>query len=272
MTFTDYASTEGVNWSTLKYLRESPLHYQHALVAPHKDTTNMALGRAIHALVFEPQIFEREFAIYEDGDRRGKAWEAFKDAHAGQTILKVNEIEAVAAAANAVRAHPLVAPYLVGGQFEQPVTWTDPVTGLACKAKPDHLHPATRTLIDLKSSTTIDAFRFGRIAARFGYHCQLAHYRAGVTLGLGWEPAEVLIVAVESEAPHDVGVFVLDDDTLFAGAEEVATLLARLKQCRESGQWPGRYPERAALLLPAYVFGDEDDEDATAGLTFKETP
>ena len=265
-----YRAMDAVNWSTLKHLRDSPLHYQHALTGADKDTTERAKGRAIHALVFEPAVFERDFAIYEDGDRRGKVWEAFKAAHPTQTILKVNEIEAVAAAANAVRTHPLVAPYLIGGTFEQVITWTDPATGLACKARPDHLHSPTRTLLDLKSSTTIDPYRFGRIAARLGYHAQLAMYRAAVTLGLGWEPAETLIVAVESEAPYDVGVFVLDEDTLYAGAEEIATLLARLKQCRDTGAWPGRYTEKAALLLPAYVYGDEDDADATAGLTFKD--
>ena len=267
-TFQQYRALDAVNWSSLKHLRESPLHYKHALTGADTDTTERAKGRAIHTLVFEPALFEREFAIYEGATRRGKDWDAFEAAHAGQTILKVNEVESVAAAANAVRTHPLVAPYLDGGTFEQTVTWTDPATGLACKARMDWLNEPQRVLLDLKSSTTIDPYRFGRIAARFGYHCQLAHYRAGVTHGLGWEPTETLIVAVESEAPYDVGVLVLDEDALYAGAEEVAGLMQKLVQCRESGAWPGRYTEKAALLLPAYVFGDEDDADATAGLTF----
>ena len=267
MNFTEYKALDAVNWSSLKHLRDSPLHYQHALTGADVDTTERAKGRAIHALAFEPAVFEREFAIYEDGNRRGKEWEAFKALHAGKTILKTNEMDDVIGSSNAVRTHPLVAPYLVGGAFEQTVTWTDPVTGLKCKARMDLTNAGMKALVDLKSSTTIDAYRFGRIAARLGYHCQLAHYNDGCTRGLGWTPAETLIVAVESSAPYDVAVFVLDDDTLFAGREEVQALLQRLKQCRESGQWPGRFTDKAALLLPAYVYGDDDD-DATAGLTF----
>jgi exodeoxyribonuclease VIII len=264
-----YRALDAANWSTLKYLRESPLHYQHALTGADKDTTERAKGRAIHALVFEPAVFQAEFAIYEDGDRRGKVWEAFKEAHAGQTILKVNEVEAVAAAANAVRAHPLVAPYLEGGKFEQAVTWTDPATGLACKARMDWVLPERRVLIDLKSSSSIDQFRFGRIAARLGYHAQLAHYDSGCTHGLGWTPEKVLIVAVESEAPFDVGVFILGEDTLYAGREEVGELLAKLKLCRATGRWHGRYEEEQLLNLPAYVYGEEDEEDPTkTGITF----
>ena len=269
MTFSAYRALDAVNWSSLKHLRDSPLHYRHALTGADTDTTERAVGRAIHALVFEPAVFERDFAIFEGPTRRGKVWDEFEAAHARQTILKTNEVEDVIAASNAVKTHPLVAPYLDGGAFEQTVTWTDPATGIACKARMDWLQ-SQRALVDLKSSTTIDAYRFGRIAARLGYHGQIAFYDDGVTHALGWTPAERVIVAVESKAPYDVGVFVVDDDTLQAGREEVAELMARLAGCRETGAWPGRYTEKAALMLPAYVFGEEDEDAAELGVTFGE--
>lgn len=269
LSFAEYARLGAVNWSALKHLRESPMKYRYELEAPRHETTPMALGRATHCLVFEPQLFEREFAIYEGGDRRGKEWIAFKEAHAGLTILKPNEIETSAAMANAVRVHPLVAPYLEGGKFEQSVTWNDPASGLPCKARMDWINRDKGSLVDLKTTNSIDAYRFGRLAARMGYHCQMAHYYDGVQHGLGWEPSEALIVAVESEAPYDVAVFVLDEDTLYAGHEEVQGLLQRLKEYREADIWPGRYTSKTPLLLPAYVFGgDEDETPEGSGITF----
>lgn len=257
----DYRSHPGVNWSTLKYLRESPLKYKHNLTQPEPDSTAKALGRATHCLVFEPQLFEQEFAIFTEGDRRGKVWTEFKDAHAGQTILKANEVEDVMGMANAVRVHPLVSPYLLGGVFERAVYWTDPDTGLPCKAKMDWTVDGARVLADLKTANTIDALRFGRIAARYGYHGQSGHYANGCLHGLKWEPEKVLLIVVESQAPYDVAVFALDEETLYLGREEVKALMGQLKQLREADVWPGRYTTEQVLQLPPWVYG-EDEEDA----------
>lgn len=256
-----YFSLSGVNWSSLKWLRESALIYKYRLEAGLADTPALALGRVTHTLVFEPAKFNAEYAIWTEGDRRGNAWKEFANAHAHQTIFKPAEIETAIAMAESVRRHPLVQRYLDGGMFEQPIRWVDPDTGLHCKAKPDWLLPKQRVLLDLKSAVSIDGRKFGAAAARYGYHGQLAHYKNGVSVALDWEPARVIIVAVEKEPPHDVAVFELDEEALFAGSEEVRTLLLQLKACRDADVWPGRYTEEQALQLPAWMFTDEDDTD-----------
>lgn len=261
LSFDAYVRLPATNWSSLKRLRESPLKYQHALHAQDEDTIYRAKGRAAHALIFEPATFERDFAIFDGERRAGKAWDAFQAEHAGKTLLKACELEDVAAMANAVRVHPLVAPYLTDGEFERSIAWTDPDSGEPCKARIDWWSHSKRALIDLKTTTTIDAFRFGRIAARLGYQCQLAHYYNGVRYGLRRMVEEVAIVAVESSAPYDVAVFVVDDEALYAGQEEVSALIRRLQECREAGVWPGRYAEKQALQLPQWIFGDEDEEE-----------
>jgi exodeoxyribonuclease VIII len=262
MTPADYAALDGVNWSTLKHLRDSGLAYHYALSNPREDTTDLALGRLTHALVFEPETFERDFAIYEGGTRRGKEWEAFKAEHEGQTIFKPDEIEVAVAMADAVKRHPLVQPYLDGGEFERVLRWVDEATGMRCKARPDWLQPHRRALIDLKTAKSIEGRQFGNAAARYGYHCQLAHYGAGVTAALGWRPEQVRLIAVEKTPPHDVGVFVVTEDDLYAGAEEVGELMQKLRAYTDAQSWPGRYSEEQALQLPAWLFLDDEDADA----------
>lgn len=263
----DYASNPAVNWSTLKYMRESPMLYRYRLSVPREDTPALALGRATHTLVFEPELFDEQYVIWEGGRRAGNAWSDFVDAHPDQTILRTEDADQCAALAEAVRRHPLVQPYLRdGGEFERAIEWTDAQTGLRCKGRPDWLIPDRRILLDLKTCMSIDGRRFGAIAARFQYHAQLAMYRAGVAAALGWEPQRVLIVAVEKDAPYDVGVFELDQDALYAGAEEVAELLRALKVCRETDTWPGRYTEEQALQLPAWMFTDDEEDPESMGL------
>jgi len=263
----DYQSIDAVNWSTLKYMRESACKYKFRLSTPIEDSLPLMLGRATHSLVFEPELFDEQYAIFE-GTRRGKEWEQFKLVNAGKTILKDTEIDICCALADAVRTHPLVQPYLADGMFEVPVTWTDDETGLPCKGKPDWLIPNRQILIDLKTARSIHGLRFGHEAAKYGYHCALAHYGSGIKASMGWTPKRTLIVAVEKEPPHEVGIFELDEETLQAGRMEVRELLIMLKACRTSNVWPGRYETEQALQLPSWVFQDDDDDDVESfGLT-----
>lgn len=261
-----YAAIDAVNWSSLKHMRESALLYRYRLSVPQKGTEAMALGRAVHTLVFEPELFNADYAIWDGGRRAGKDWEAYKLAHADATILREEDAEMVTELAEAIRRHPLVQPYLDGGVFERPITWTDADTGLACKAKPDWLLAERRVLLDLKTCVSTEGRRFGAVAAKYGYHCQLAHYKAGVKAALSWEPEHVLIVAAEREAPYDVAVFELDPEALYFGAEEVTELLRKVKACRETDVWPGRYQDHQALQLPAWMLMEDEENPDGMGL------
>jgi exodeoxyribonuclease VIII len=261
-----YFDAPGVNWSTLKHLRDSPQAYQYALHNPPADRAAFAIGRAVHTLVFEPELFGQEYAIWTEGDRRGKAWAEFKAEHEGLTILKAAEADECAAMATAVRQNPLVQPYLDGGVCEQPVFWTDAETGIACKAKPDWVMPDTRVLLDLKTARGIEARRFGNEAARMGYHLQLAHYANGIEAAYGWKPQRQLIVAVEKAAPYDVAVFEVGPDDAWLAASDVRELLHQLKECTDAGRWPGRYTQVQALQLPAWITNSDDDDPDGFGL------
>lgn len=276
VTFEQYRQIQATNWTALKHMRESPLKYRHMVDAEDEDNLARAIGRASHCALFEPQEFERLFFVLPEdapdrpSDRilyakkpspesvaRVKWWDEFERESAGRTMLTAEHMAQVTGLAAAVRKHPLVAPYLAGAQFERAVTWTDPASGEPCKARLDWTTPLA--LLDLKGTTSIDAFRFGAVAARLGYYCQLGgHYYNAARYGLRWLPQEVAIVAVEFKPPHDVAMFTLDDNIIFAAQEEVAGLIRQLQECRRTSVWHGRYTEKQALRLPNYVYGDEE--------------
>jgi hypothetical protein len=262
-----YFSAYGINWSTLKFMRDSPMAYQHVLRNPPEDRTAFMIGRAVHTLVFEPSKFDAEYAIWTEGDRRGKAWAEFKEAHEGRTILKAAEADECAAMALAVRQHPLVQPYLDGGVFEQAIFWTDPVTRIRCKGKPDWILPGPKIVLDLKTARSTEARRFGTEAARMGYHLQLAHYAAGIEQACGWAPERQLLVAVEKAAPYDVAVFEISPDDAWVARQDVRELLHQLNECINADRWPGRYTQEQALQLPAWITGSDDEDPEGFGLT-----
>lgn len=260
MTFAEYAALEGVNWSKLKAMRDSALAYRYGIDHPREDTMVLMLGRAVHTLVFEPDQFARDFAIYEGGTRRGKEWEAFAAFHEGKTIFKPDEIAPAYSMALAVKSHPLVRPYFAGAEFEQALQWTDAETGLPCKARVDWLVPRMRAHLELKSARSIEARRFGIAANFLGYHCQMAHHGNGVRCARGWVPEVRKIVAVESAPPHDIAVFDVSSDDIGIGADEVQMLLIKLKRCIDTQTWPGRYDAEQPLQLPAYIHGELEFE------------
>lgn len=268
MTYDEYASILAINWSTLKAMQLSPLHYHHTLLTPSEDTDALTLGRAFHTATFEPEKYLGEYAIWDGGNRRGKAWDAFVEEHTAQTILTTAQHELAVAMSTAVRSHPVAGPYVSAqGEREVGVTWRDKDTGLDCKARLDLI--TERAIVDLKSARSIDRRLFGSAAARYGYHGQGAFYHDGL-LTARKADRPVALVAVEKAAPFDVGVFVLEPDgALYAGQEVYKELLGRVAECRKSGKWPGRYDREQVLELPRWVFDDGDDDDIADGIAIE---
>jgi hypothetical protein len=259
MTFDDYLKIDAVSASGLKAMRKSPREYLHATTQGRKATRAMGLGTGTHAAVFEPARFATEYVVW-DGDRRGKAYDAFCEAHPNEVILKRGEYDLCCGMRDAARAHPVAGPLLAPpGEAEKVWRWKDEETGLDCKARTDWWR--TGLLADLKTSADIDARRFAATVYRLGYHIQAAHYRAALAANGIVVPPPFTIIAVESSPPHDVAVFEIDDDFLFAGEVERSELMARVSVCRRTHLYPGRYPEMAPLSLPAWAL-EKDNEAA----------
>lgn len=256
-----YDAIDAVNWSKLKHLRISPLHYRHAVDNPTEDTPRFGIGRAIHTAILQPERLELDYACFTGARRAGKAYEQFAIESAGKTILKRDEWAAVESVAERVKNDPVAQEWLGDAKalIERPIVWTDEKTGLRCKGRPDAVHSA---IIDVKSTASIDERTFRALATRMGYFHQLAFYRRGYRT-LTKMALPCAIVAVEMDAPHDVGVFVIDEDSLRVADEEITRLLTKVAECRKSGVWPGRYQKAQTLTLPEWAREMVTDYDFT---------
>lgn len=243
--FAAYRAHKALNWSSIKHLiMGSPLLYRYRLTEPDDDTTGRLIGRAVHALALEGR---EDFVVWE-GDRRGKEWLAFRDAHTGTDILRASEAETVRAMAAAVLAHPM-ARWALEGRREVSLTWER--MGRACKGRLDVL--GTSHVADLKTCGPLRML--GRTAWASGYIHQLAWYRRGAGV-----PA-ALIVGVEARAPHDVGVWEVDRAAMDAADVEIDAALARLAECEAADVWPGAMPELEVVGLPSWFEADSLVDD-----------
>jgi hypothetical protein len=255
--FDEYQALSGyLNWSSLKEMGRSPKHYHYRLTTPRESSPAMDLGRLIHSCVLEPERVVEHYAVWEGGRRGTKAHEAWLAENVGKEPTTAADMEKAQAIAASVWAHPAARRVLRAGRVEVPLRWTDPRTHMRCKGRPDHIRGGALT--DLKSTKSIEPRAFGRSVEAFGMHAQMAFYRRGMdTLGMAQGP--VRLIAVEQEPPHEVAVYVLDPEVLYAGELLIDKLLREVKTWRSRRRWPGRFEEEVALDFPVWALPPESD-------------
>jgi hypothetical protein len=264
VTFDDYRALPGVNFSTMKAMDESPLHYRDAVKFAKEATSFMNVGTAGHCMILEPDQFPPRYVVWTGGRRAGKEWDAFEAANLDKTIIKSDEYDLCKAMRDAVMEHPSAGPIFAQGEAEKVLQWRDPETGLDLKCRIDWL---AGSIVDLKTSKSANPRQFGATAARYKYHAQMAFYRWAVECATGLADWPVHIVVVESARPFDVVVYALDLVTLEAGMETCRGWLRRIAECKASGKWPGRYEAEATLNLPNWAFDSDDDAADELGIT-----
>lgn len=263
----EYAALDAVNFSTLKFMSFSPLHYRFACDHPRLATAPMKLGTAAHMAILEPARFAREYAVYESAEgetpRRGtKAWEAFAAANADREILKPADFDAVLRMRDAVRRNAKALRYLRQGDAEQTLVWQDQETGVWLKSRLDWISQSVPCVIcDLKTARDVRPWAFQSAYARMNYHAQAAMYGDGLEAIMGRATYHKCIT-VENSEPHDVVVYDVIGEPLEQGREAYRGWLKQLVECREKDEWPGLSPgAELSLRLPAWAVPDESDLD-----------
>jgi hypothetical protein len=259
MSWTDYRALKRLNFSTLKHMARSPLHYAHAVEWGDAPKPSYSLGAASHCALLEPGRFDSEFVVYSKR-RQSKEWDAFEAEHVakGHTILTQAEYREATAMAAAVRRNPLAAKYLAAGNAEVRVTWdlespplgATPGFRFECKAGLDWLTPDA--IVEFKSTRDASKEAFEKDVERYRYHTQAAFQVDGHQQATGRRLPH-FIIAVESHAPYASNVFRVGEELLRIGREEYTTLLGRLDDCRRTKTWAGYSETELELELPRWA-------------------
>jgi exodeoxyribonuclease VIII len=258
--FADYASIEAYNGSSIVKMTRSPLYYKWSKDNPEKPSPTMVLGIMTHRMILEPERIG-DFVVWGDKPnqkvRLGKVWDEFKAEHEGRTIITKSERNDMVQIAVAVRRNLTIARLLKAGRSEVSMVWKDRDSGHLCKGRMDYLR-TDPTIVDLKTCRDCRPFQFGNQAYKLGYHIKLAMYQDGY-FALTGETAPVKIIAVENKPPYDCAVYSVPSDVLQQGHEDGQRLIKRIRECEESGIWPGAVEDELALSLPSYAYETNDD-------------
>ena len=257
MSNAEYHALPSISKSGLDLIRKAPAHYKWRRDNPQETTPAMRLGTLTHTAVLEPERFAAEVMVAPKIDRRtstGKAeWEASQIEAEGRELITADEMEKLLAIRDSVYAHPAASKALFGNPtIEQSIFWTDPTTGVDCRCRPDCV-TAARVIVDLKTCRDASPAGFAKSIAQYRYHVQAAFYSDGFRAAFDDLPRGFVFIAVETEPPYLVGVYVSSADMIDRGRTDYQADLETFRECLATDTWPGYSTSPLTLDLPKWA-------------------
>ncbi len=254
----DYHAHPAVSRSDIETIRRyTPAHFKASKDGEVEDKKTPALieGDAIHALVLEPERFERQYCEGRPEYRKkaDQEWRAEMREH-GIEPLNPEVYERAHRIRDAVFQHPAARLIFDRGRAEESFIGRDPRTGELCKARPDWRMEAG-TPVDFKTADDASPEAFGKSAYNYGYYIQAPYYTDVMRWAGGPDlsGSDFLFVVVEKSEPFAVAVYYADEAMVTKGRADYEQGLDRIAECRAAGEWPGYSDRVEPLSLPGWA-------------------
>ena len=205
----------------------------------------------------KPELAER--LVNELGFPRERVMYFLEQDHqasmSGRICIPATDYKAMLGMLTSISRDQWASGLLTDAFVEQSFFVTDP-QGVLRKCRPDAITSNGAVVADLKTTDDVSEEGFGKTIAQRRYHVQAAWYLDILYMLYGADaPREFAFIAVQKKRPYDVGVHFLSPEDIERGRQLYQRDLAVLRQCQESGVWPGRTGGKLVKArLPAWEF------------------
>lgn len=269
LTNEEYHAHPSLSKSGLDQFNRSPYHYWLKYLSPDRPPTvwtdAFTIGAALHALVLEPQNYERDYAVSPKFDKRTKAGKEaaaqFAAESEGKIVVTEDQHKLCETLVASINAHPKTSQYLTGfGDAEH--SYFFEYGGVELRCRPDYIRD-DGMLVDVKTAQSAAPQIWNKKAFDFRYHVQAAMYSIAYEMCTGRKPTGFTFIVVEKAWPHCVLVAECSPDFLRAGYQDFARDLAHFKSCLETDNWPSYNQDDVYLLdIPSYKKKYYEQEEA----------
>jgi len=231
----DYHAAEGINATSIKAGRKSPLH-MHCEMTKTIDTPTPAMvkGTLIHMAVLEPHRMENEIVVC-DLNRNTKDYKAVKAEHPDKYILKTAERKELDAIRESALANDEAQHVLQEYDREASIFWK----GKYGKAKARLDCYSSNSIVDVKSTADINPKFLANTVGKYAYHVQAGWYDEGLRTVNDDNEVTFYFLWIESSAPYDVCVSELSSEALTLGRMEAVHIATMYRICEMEGVFPG---------------------------------
>ena len=171
-------------------------------------TTAMVIGGYFHTAILEPDKL-KSFKIIQSSTRNTKA---YKEMSGGEICLLQHEVDKIELMQEAIMDNDICRGLIENlGNVEYEVPGVTEIFGNTWKGKADIVNHDERLIIDLKTTSDIDKFKWS--ASKFNYDSQAYIYR----LLFGYD---MLFMVIDKET-HRIGLFDCSGDFYASGMDKV---------------------------------------------------
>ena len=284
-----YAAQPGLRASHLKDLMRSPAHFKQAQETHKEPSKALQLGKVVHGFIEEGEAFKDKYLIEPEfwgytqkgersnncGESRQKKKDWYASIPKGAAVVTQAQQDQVVGILSAIGKNETLKNLLKNGMRESSGWVVDPLNkdvdedgnekDAILQFRPDFISEAG-FIVDFK--TTRDAREDFFLNEIFSYKwnsryyvLQAAHYcYCAKLMGLK-RPGELTYVAIESEAPHGIKIYPLNEYQVGFGEEKRAELTKLYYDCKRSGKWPAYAEKAVEVKIPYFLEQQFHNED-----------
>ncbi len=152
-----------------------------------KGNPAFALGTYYHTAILEPELLDKECAVFTGKMRRGKEWEAFKVKNEGKAIITNSDYDKAQTLINSTKNNEIVNWLLSEGEAE--LSCFSSLCGVDIKVRADWIDKDRGFIMDLKSTTgnTKDEHQVQGKVSGLDYDLSAALYMDAFNAAMGSE-------------------------------------------------------------------------------------
>lgn len=274
--FEKYCEIDAVNFSSLKRISVSPMHYRYT--SPGIESPALAFGNLAHTGKLEPDLLQKHYIVLPDkqlirntqkwakvpGNRKGKddgkiygnpkssahykqQVKEFMQLHPGKQEVSEQWWKDLEGILNRLRTDKNSKMCFSSGRPEVSIVWNDLETNLLLKGRIDWVNDDLKIHSDLKTTANVASF----CPYDLKYHWQAAMYRDGWKM-LTKEDYTPWCVMAEKVLPYSVCASPYSVEGLKLGREEYRRCLHIIKKCRQKRRWPGPSSPKKGWEVPKW--------------------
>lgn len=196
-----------------------------------EENSAFSFGTYIHTMLLEPHLLPYETAIYRDStQRRGNAWNAFREANVGKTIITASEAESAEKMWYNYLKLPKSQQLIGGGRSEE--TFAGEILGVPVKVRFDSIGAGygldvktTSMPCDLQSlQQTIDKYDYALSAALYVEVAKICG-----------EDIKIFYFLFANKKSHDITLIETSPRFLEQGREQIYKALEKYKELKIRG-------------------------------------
>ena len=197
--------------SHISTLLKNPL----TLHTPTRQTPAFLIGGYFHTAILEPTKLKK-FKIVKSHTRNTKAYKEISD---GELCLLQHEVDQIQMMVNIVLANNVCKDLIQSKNVDYEVPGLDNIEGELWKGKADIVNNDERLIVDLKTTSDIDNFRYS--ASRYNYDSQAFIYKKL----FGYD---MIFIAID-KSTHQIKICECSDTFYDKGHEKVKEAVAQYK-------------------------------------------